>query len=420
MGWIEETRQYMGEIFSKLPDLRVVGKEAAIELLISELDKIPIPLVGTLLSKMVKCAFESENEGGPEVGVVLEILQEMQESNDGFRAGLTQFGEDTNRLAKHIEYVGKLIAETKEKLTTPKLIISEPELQLHYPISDNEFSFGLMNIGGGALKVPEIEMRIENWEAETEVDYTIPAAPPQFLRLKVRLSPNRRHYPLLKLNNEPYRRFGAFSEGAEDICVQMSSETNARYQIRIQIPYKDADTGKEGKFLYPPTDEKPLEVPFCYAPGWSDDVMPETMLARAAVLSNIETTFSNVTLILAEATPSNNPEDLKIINEKINQTGIPIGIGDFPGLTTMLSVFTPPLARMAQLEHRPVVLQVILRFAHQLARYCPPDPMSGHPPIDALCEIVGKPELADDILMFFLEQDEFTRNESLTRIVSTI
>lgn len=424
MEWIKETRQHIRGILAKLPsDLGEATKETAVELLCKELDKIPVPLVGTLLSRTVKRAFRCGDAGGPRVEDVLELLQEMEQSNEGFCSVLSQIGEDTDRLGKHIEYVRKVIDETKEELTIPKLIISEPELNLAYPICDNELLFGLMNIGGGAIKVSEIELKIESWEPDTKVDYTLPAAPPVFLKLKVRLSPNRKYYPLLELNNEPHRRFGAFSEGAEDICIQMSSEANARYLISINIPYKNAATGEEGTLLHPPANENPLEVPFCYAPGWRRDITPETMLAREAVLSEIETSLRNVTLVLEEAAPSDEPETIGNINQKISAAGIPIQIGEFPGLSEMLSVFTPPLARMAQLEGRPDVFEVILRFAHQLSRYCPPDPMYGHPlvdVVDALCDIVGKPELADDIRTFFSERDEFTRQEILAGILSTI
>lgn len=101
------------------------------------------------------------------------------------------------------------IQDTRERLTVPKPTISQPDYIPSYPVQDNELRFGLMNIGGGAIIVPEIELITEGWEPEANVDYTVPAAPLPILRLKVELSPRKSLYPLLKLNDEPARRFGA-------------------------------------------------------------------------------------------------------------------------------------------------------------------------------------------------------------------
>ncbi len=421
MKWVMEAREHVYKIISRFPsDLAEATKETAIDLLCEELKKIPVPVVGTVLSKTVRQAFKSKGAGGPNIEDVLHILRQMQLSDDDFLQGLSTIGEDIGRLDTLIQSVRNDIEVAKRELTVPRPIISEPEYKPSYPTFDNELWFGLMNMGGGAIKVPEIELVIESYEPETTVDYTVPAAPPLILRLKARLSPYIRHYPLLKLNNEPHRRFGPFSEGAEDVCIQMSSEANARYQVRVHIPYLDMATSAEGELIYPPPDKNPLEVSFPYAPGWDTSITPETMLARNAVLSEIITTFRKATSILEKVTPSDEPEKIENIDRDLREIGLFMGISTFPGLPHVLSAFTAPLAQMAHLEKRPDVFTVILKFAHQLIRCYPPDFPFEQPLVDTVCDIVRRPELANQVSQFFSEGDELTRQKCLDQILAML
>jgi hypothetical protein len=420
MKWITEARNHLQRIISGLPsDLAESARETALDLLCEELKKIPIPFVGTLLSKTVEKAFKSNGAEGPSIDDVLNILRQMQLSDDDFQRGLSSIGEDIGRLDTLIQSVKSAIEDTKRQLTVPKPIISEPEYKANYPFSDNELWFCLMNIGGGVIKVPEIELRIEDWDPEIKVDYTVPAAPPIILRLKVRLSPEVLYYPLLKINNEPHRRFGAFSDGAEDICIQMSSTANARYRVRIHVPYRDMSSGAEGNLIYPSPEKSPLEVSFSYAPGWDSSIAPDTMLGREEVLSEIITTFRKATSILEKETLSNERERVVKIDHELREVGLPMGISTFPGLTQVLSAFTPPLARMAQLENRTDVFPVILTLAHQLIRYSPSG-LHENPPVDALCDVVGRPDLANRISQLFAERDEPTRQRILDEILTKL
>ncbi|RZN41529.1 MAG: hypothetical protein EFT35_02200 [Methanophagales archaeon ANME-1-THS] len=367
MNWVTEARKQVEGVLSSFPrSLTAATKETAVESLCKELEKIPVPFVGTILSKALKQALKWEDGRCPTIEDVLRQLQNMQLSDDNFLQGLTRLGEDIDRLNVLIELVEKKVEETKCALTVPELIISEPEYRPKYPLSDNELIFCLMNIGGGAVKVHEINLVIDKWEPETEVNYTAPAAPPIFLRLKVRLSPGTSHYPLLTLNKEPFRRFGAHAEGAEDVWVQMSSEKNARYYVRIRIPYTEIPANNDKELVYPPLDKPPLPVSFPYAPAWDQNITPDNMLERGAVLTEILNTFSKVTLILKEATPSDEIENYESFNQSLSEIGFHMGVYYVP---YVLSRFIPPLVQIAQKENRPDVLAVILGLAHQSMRF---------------------------------------------------
>ncbi|OPY15846.1 MAG: hypothetical protein A4E69_00427 [Syntrophus sp. PtaB.Bin138] len=420
MEWLTEARKQVDGILSKFPrDLAEAAKETAVELLSEELKKIPVPLVGTILSKAVKQALKSRAAGGPGIGDVLELLQDMQRSDDDFLHGLTALGEDVDRLNALIGSVVKLVEETKSALTVPKLIISEPEYNPKYPVSDNELNFCLMNIGGGAVKVPEMNLIVEKCEPETKIDYTAPAAPPIFLRLKVRLSPNTLHYPLLQLNNEPFRRYGAHAEGAEDVCVQMSSETNARYYTRIRIPYKEMTTDQDKELVYPPLDKPPIPVSFPYAPCWDRHVTPDNMLGREAVLTEIINTFGIARLILEETSPSDDAAHYKLIDEKLHEIGFFMGLGYLP---YVLDRFIPPVARMIKAEKQYGALKVVLELTHQTMRY-PRGQFfggGGEEAIEALCDLVDKEDVKRQIREFFQKQDEQSRQEILTKVCEAI
>lgn len=212
MEWVKEARKYVSEILSKIPgDLRVAARETAVDVLCDELRKIPVPVIGTLLSNVARQALKSKDTGGPGIEDILELLQEMQQSDDNFLSGLSTIGEDIDRLDTLIQAEASRI---EAAIKVPEPIISKPVYKPNYPVSDNELWFCLMNIGGGAIEVPEIELITESCEPEIKVDFTVPAAPPVFLRLKVKLSPHKQYYPLLKLNDEDFRRFGASGQGA--------------------------------------------------------------------------------------------------------------------------------------------------------------------------------------------------------------
>ena len=76
---------------------------------------------------------------------------------------------DIDNLENRIFSIEQTVQETNQKLTIPKATVSVPDLNLLYPVQDNEFSFGLMNMGGGAILVPEIELVVEDPTNETRL-----------------------------------------------------------------------------------------------------------------------------------------------------------------------------------------------------------------------------------------------------------
>jgi hypothetical protein len=387
----------------------------------------------------------------------------MTLSDANFRQGLSDIGADINRLDEILaplesdneaekkdlpEAIGVLI-RTKgdtiiggdviggDKITQhvyygrdtpespPLLALKFPSYKPNYPQFDNELFFSLSNIGGGVVRVPEINLCIEKWEPVTKVDYTVPAAPPIILRLKVALSTETATYPLLKINNEPYRRFDANSQGAEDMCVQMSSEQNACYHIRIRIPYQDYAAGQEKELLYPAPEQPPLKVSFCYAPGWDSKITPNKLLDRQAVLAEIITTLNRVASILAAATPSETDTDRESLDQDLHQVGLYLGLAYLPAV---LNCFIPPAAQMIRLENEFESVKVILELVHQVLRYQSLGTVhqfAGHfefhdGAIDSLCDLFAKPDLVNRVREFFAERDEQARQDILTEIAKAL
>ncbi len=420
MNWVTAARQHVSNTLSKFPKLLFkVSKDFAVDLLCKELEKIPVPFLGTIFSKLIREAAKSEDKGGPRLEDVLQRLQQMKVSDDSFLQGLSELGQDVDRLETIISSV-RNDTEIARKRTDPQLVVRDPEYKPKYPQADNELLFSLMNVGGGVIKVPAINLLVEKWEPETKVDYTAIAAPPLILRLKVKLSPDTALYPLLILNNEPYRRFGANSEGAEDICVQMSSEKNARYSVRIRIPYRDQASEQDGELLYPALDKPAILVSFPYAPGWDSKVTPDTMLERGAVLAEITSTFSRARLILEESVPSVNEAQRENLDQRIRETGFLMGSAYIP---YVLNRFIPPVTQMIKKENQLNSLKVILELIHQSMRYLEPSrPFDQFDTwaIDSLCNLFDKPEVANSVRAFFSQHDEQSRQKILAEIFESI
>ena len=99
MNWVTEAREQFNKKLAKIPKfLFVVSKDFAVDLLCKELEKIPVPFVGTSLSKAVKEAAKSGGKSGPSIDDVLKLLQEMKTSDNSFLQGLSDLGQDMDRL----------------------------------------------------------------------------------------------------------------------------------------------------------------------------------------------------------------------------------------------------------------------------------------------------------------------------------
>lgn len=146
MNWVTQAREQFNKKLAKIPPfLFVVAKDFAVDLLCKELEKIPVPFVGTLLAKAVKEATKSGGKGGPSIDDVLKRLQEMKVSDDSFLQGLSDLGQDMDRLETIMSSV-RNDTEITRKRTDPKLVVRDPEYKPNYPQSDNELLFSLMNI----------------------------------------------------------------------------------------------------------------------------------------------------------------------------------------------------------------------------------------------------------------------------------
>jgi hypothetical protein len=415
MEWVNEARTYVTQVLKKLPkDAWEACRETTIDIICDELQKMPVPIVGTLLSKIFRKAVSGKSPNPSPPAEILDTLVRMQESDDNFLRGLGELGENIDHLSGTIEFIRADLAAIREDLTIPLVHFSDPVLTLNYPVSDNELQFGLMNRGGGIIKVPEIELLVESYEPELAVDYSVPMAPPQYLRLKVRLSPGTMLYPLLKLNDEPFRRFGQKGEGAEEICIQMSSNANARYHVRVRIPFVDEISGKHGASLYPPEGEQSLLIPFRFAPGWSSDITPESMLDRAGVLSEILNTLSTVASILEKA----RDDDPDGVDEELRKAGISLGLYRYPYVAHMIHAFIGPLSQLSLLENRPDTLGIVLGVVHQLLRFPPRGAPIELPSTEEFSKLTTKSELAMLITLFLEEQDEARRKNILEQVMS--
>ena len=416
MEWVSLARKHVKKTMARFPKLFFkVSKDFATDLLCKELEKVPVPFVGTILSKMVKDAVNPEDKSAPGLKAVLNELHHMKISDDNFVQGLAR-KEDITRLET---IIGQELGALKETLTKPLLVVKYPEYRPDYPQTDNELFFSLMNIGSGAVKVPEVYLNVEKWEPETKVDFTAMGAPVEILRLKVMLSPNKAKYPLLQLNNQSYRRFGAYSEGAEDVCIQMSSEKNARYHVRIRIPYKDLATDQEAELLYPPASQPPLLVAFSYAPGWNNTITPDNMLVRGQVLNEIIRAFQNVTAILKASVLVEINEEPEQINQRLRETGFSMGLEYMP---FVLNRFIPPVAEMIRLENQMNALTAVLELVHQTLRF-PESVMHfryDEQTVDTLCVLFSAPEIKKQIHQFFAEPDKHQRSLILAKISEAI
>lgn len=462
MNWVTEPRKYVSKTLSKFPRIMfTVARGFAVDRLCSELGKSPY--LGPILTRMVREAAKSTNQGGSNLDDALNRLHQMKLSDANFLQGLYDIRADVNRLEEilgpsesdneveknerpneagvsiksggDIAISGDVIGRDKitqhiyygkDALASPPLLaVKFPRYEANYPQLDNELFFSLSNIGSGVVRVPEINLCIEKWEPVTMVDYTVPAAPPVILRLKVRLSTDTATYPLLKLNSEPYRRFDANSQGAEDMCVQMSSEQNACYHIRIRIPYQDYTAEQKSELLYPAPDQAPLSVSFCYAPGWDNTITPDNLLDRKAVLANIITTFSRVASILLASTPSENETFRASLDQRLHEAGLTLGLAYVPAV---LNEFIPPVTQMIKAENDFESVKVILDLAHQVLRYQSFQDIRPFPVqfgfhdqvVDSLCSLIAKPDLTKLVRTFFAEHNEQTRQELLTEIANAI
>jgi hypothetical protein len=215
---LEEARRYLGSWLGRIRDATTTtGREMAVEAICSGLQAMPVPVLNTALAKMARHAL-SDTPGNPAADPqeILELLATMQRSNDEFERGLQTLGADLAELRDDV-------AAIHATLTEPVLTLTNPKVESRWPVAENRISALLTNNGGGSVQVDEIYLEIEDWEADTAIDYSIPLAPLIVLDLRAELSSGRAEYSLFELNEVPPRTFEERGAGAERINIDLSA-----------------------------------------------------------------------------------------------------------------------------------------------------------------------------------------------------
>jgi hypothetical protein len=271
----QQAREYMRLLLERFRSQAVsAAPEMMVDALCAGLAAIPVPVLNTFLATAVRSML-SPDPDRPEAGIddVLAILDHMQESDFQFKAGLSDLGVDVQEIADDIGELTRMMQARMES-DRVQIRILKPMPEIRWPDFDNRLSLLIANVGGGSVVVDEIFLDVERWEPERAVDYTVPGAPLPELVLRAELDTGRTQYPLLQLNGEPERVYNERGMGAERIRIDLSSEENARYWIRLRICFTDLSSGSEGTLFWPPESEDPWMLPFECAPGWQRTQWP--------------------------------------------------------------------------------------------------------------------------------------------------
>ncbi|UGV41464.1 hypothetical protein J7W08_03990 [Methanococcoides orientis] len=363
---ISSAQNYIGSMLKSLPQkLKESTGEVALNIICEEVRKMPVPLLGTVLASTIRRTFGEEQGMGRDYSDAIEMLSSIQDSTSSFENELMSYNIQMDEIANEISLLRQLLMEKKESSC---LWIIRPTLALDYPQGDNELQFILANTGSGSVIVEEIFLEIEEWEPEITIDYSLPAAPLNVVMLEAELSIHETQYPLLKLNNEPERTFSAKGEGADKVVINISSLENARYSLRLRIPYFDIVTGESGTLYYPDTDEEAFVVPFYFAPGWKH-LEPANLLGRDMIFQKLKEKLQDI-LAVFENHPVSDPlreqKNCEILDElhiwydpenSINRTFY------------FLSIFIPPFVSIAVLEKEQGVVELILKLLCHEAEY---------------------------------------------------
>ena len=345
VSFVKKARDHIASLLGKLPKvLKDQGDEIALQVICDELRKMPVPLLGTLLAATVERVFGTEQGRGETVANAIKMLQAMQTSDEAFQRELERLKIYLPEIKEEIAELERLILDQQ----VPCLKVVSAKTDLNYPMEDSEIHLVLANTGGGSVTVEEIYLDAEKWEPDTTIDYSVPAAPWAILFLKARLSVDEAHYPLFRLNQALPRIFNERGAGAEKLIIQLSSLHNARYDLRLRIPYLDLASDESGTLYYPPLGEAPIHVSFCYAPGWNNDITPESVLERKKILQDMEMRFRGILSVFEEVHQSD-PSNIQRIDKMLENLDIVPGVqtGRFG---SFLEGFVPPLVAMAILE----------------------------------------------------------------------
>jgi len=345
---LSSSRKYIISILDNIPQsLKDASSEVVVEFVCDELRKIPVPLLGSILAKAVESKYGGKKANDESLYELGKMLQSMKDSDDDFQ--------------KELEKINIFLPEIMQAITAqeqrmidrdaPDIQVLNATLDLKYPMNDNELRIILSNTGGSSVMVDEIVLEIENWEPEINVDLSMPAAPMQMIFLKTELSVERTEYPLFNLNSIQPRIFGERGDGAEIIIIQISSLNNAKYSIRLKIPWQDLSTGNKGFLNYPASEEKPLEIAFPYSPGWNQYIQIDSLLESQKIFDQMQLKLTKVRSILKNGHLSDG-KNVDKTNNELFAIGLNTGIGTYPDLNSMLTVFGPIFVELAPDERK--------------------------------------------------------------------
>lgn len=340
---ISRSREYIGSVLDNIPDsLKDASSEVVVEFVCDELRKIPVPLLGSILAKAVEKRYGGEKANDGSLYELGEMLQSMKDSDDDLQRELEKINIFLPEIMEAIAAQGQRIQDRD----TPDLQVLNSTLDLKYPMNDNELRIILSNTGGSSVMVDEIFLEIEDWSPDTNIDFSMPAAPMQILFLKAELTVEKSEYPLFSLNSSQPRIFGERGDGAEMIVIQLSSLNNAGYNFRLKIPWQDLSTGNKGVLEHPASGEKPFELTFPYSPGWNQDIKIDSLLEREKIFYQMELKFRKILSILKDVYRSDE-NNTDRTNKELFDIGLSTGVNTYPNLDSMLSVFGPVFTELA-------------------------------------------------------------------------
>lgn len=276
-GNIPRARRHLRRLAKKARrSLPKSSRETVVKVLGEGLRALPIPFVGEFLANVAKNTLD-ETQPGPSLEDVLSELAGMAESDSEFMTGLDRMGLDLAQLKGDVR-------ELKDAQFGTEFSFKRSDVDVRWPVFDNQISGLLVNPANGLVVLDEVYIEVEDVVPHTEVNLSVPAAPLGLIQLRADLSPDQRTYPLFELNGEEPHSF-AGAATAERLVIDLGSEHNAVYSIRIRFSYYDGPSDSQKNLIWPAAESPPVEVPFACAPGWGralDLLDPQGVIDNAA------------------------------------------------------------------------------------------------------------------------------------------
>ena len=353
---IRAARSHLNGLLRQLAKNAVgIAKEQAVELAAVGLESLPVPVLNRTLAETVRRTFGKQKTGRPsDPEGLLEVLSQMQESDEGFAMGMDQLGLDLEQMASDVSAIRQRM--TDQSRTDLQLV--NPELNLDWPIGDNTITALLTNVGGGSVIVHEIHLDIESGDPYTKIDFSVPAAPLNILHLQAELTVAQSTYPLLAMNEAAERIFSELGAGSERLVIDLTSRENAQYRARLRVSCTDLTTNRALEIHHPPEGTPPLVLPFVFAPGWRQ-MDPEAVLGRVEVMAELESVLSNVLEMLRRG--QQDPDNLEALaRDAEEKLAVERGLFSEPMMfRSFITTFVTAYAGLAAVERRTKALEIV-------------------------------------------------------------